>query len=687
MYCLILNKGYIFLYFITACLLLTPLSASARSLGLDALARLSYSAYDGGTDLDHEKADSFSQSYSVTATKKGNLYNRRGGPYSIAFGYNHLRYLTNVNNTKYSPSISVFRWSGNLRLSMPHLNGLSLSIYSNSISDIDRNKSDLGDRNWGGFVYDLDLRHEIKTKGFDLKLGVNGGPYYYLYHNNYKILVSEGPDRDFSRIGMSVQYQVNWLHFFRDVESFGGKERRVYSLGNVGLPKKISSFLTGSTYFSEDRYWYRLTNWLQISTDLLVVDEKGDDGDTSAERATIVLRGAAGRGYGGSFSTHERYDSNDVSRRSLSLPFWAGYNFSPSTRTYFVNNYSEAKSEDHATSAVTRAKHLVDNFTLISDKKDRYYLETGYGLEKSNTSTGEMESHSVNFGVSTRLKDSFDYGLTYRYGTNKVADKGTENRSSSQALRGNIYYRTTPQTRMSLSQLYLSLSDQGKQVSELFTTDFTINHNSKELSSYLVIKRSNSIEEGGAERMTYSTSGNAQKDINGRLSLSIGLNYSKEDVDGVADDSESISQIGMVNITYIVARNLNSKTLILTNSSDQSGTISGSASTLKIREDLKYTYYLKGFSKRKLFDIGGAIESEKSKANGSRYDRDAFNIGFNYYPARFFSCGASYAHSSESDLDIKRLYFGLTYPLLALKGNWSSNGAAEKYRLDLVKKF
>lgn len=688
-FCLSTNKVHILLYFTAACLLLMPLSASARTLGINGLANLGYGAFDSRYGTAHDEADSFSQRYSLVAKKNGNIYNRRGGPYKITVTYDHLKYLTNINDTEYSPSLSLFGWDGDLRLRMPHLHGLNLHLYSNSRNDIKSVQPDIGVSNSLGFLSDLKISVNTKRNGFKAKLGVNGGPYYYLYHNNVKREVLDLPDEDYSRLGIAVQYGVNWLHVRRDVEKPGAVEKKTVILGNVGLPQDGQTSLNSTDYFTS-RYWYRLTNWLEISTDLMIIDEVNNNVDISTKRATMALRGVTKRGNIGTHSVHERSDSKLESKRSLVLPFWAFYKISPGTSIGFINSYTDTKSEDLATTSVIRAKSLSDRLTLDSES-DTLFLETGYALNKFAGYGREMESHSIYFDGYTRLKEKFDYGLSYRYDTGVSSGANNDSSTYNHSINGNLMYRLSQRTRLSLSQGYLLNYRGHDNQSEGINTTFNIDHNSPGgFSSSLKIARSNRTNEAGGDELNNTISGSLKNEINKKLKLSIQVMYQNNEIDKITGNKETESLVSRTDVRYRVARNLESNTILEASRSKAKG---GSSSLFEVGEDLKYSYNRRGFNKRKLFDVVANIRHKKMKIRNSQSDQNWFQLGLNYYPTLPFSCGASYSSQSESDVVGKALHFAFRYPLLTFSGGYSQyldgdrDGREDRYNIDFTKMF
>ena len=181
-----LHRAYILICFVTAFLLWSPRSASAASAStkVSGSASLRYADYElneGG--IRGYVGDTFYQQYSLRAMRGGNLYNRSGGPYSLTLSYDHLRFLSHINGTDSSSSLSAFGWDGKLGLDMPHLYGLKFNMSASkgrSVATVvnDPSHGDLA----AGLIDDLSSLDQ-KSNRFDLTLGTNGGPYYYLYHS------------------------------------------------------------------------------------------------------------------------------------------------------------------------------------------------------------------------------------------------------------------------------------------------------------------------------------------------------------------------------------------------------------------------------------------------------------------------------------------------------------------------
>lgn len=680
-------------------MLFSPLYASARLAPLAGGVRLGYLDYKMSDAVSKgEDADSFSQQYSLVATQNGNLYNRRGGPYKLKLTYDHLRYMTNINGEEHSPSSSFFGWDGDLGLKMPHLYGLDLSLYSSKKRIVvpieDFELGFLTD----GFFTDLSFK-DTKQSGFKLRLGVNGGPYYYLYQNSYDRVDDKGFHGRFSRLGMSVNSGVNWVHLYRDKESPGGIEKQTFILGNIGLPTDALSTRGSAAYlsiYSDSRLWYRLTNWLDISADFRYSDEENDDEDIYTERATLALEGATRRSSIGAYVFHETVLDGSQKKNILGLPFWADYSLFPRTNLYFSNNYIDSEVKDLATLDVKQSRLLTDSLVLSSSPGRDLFLETGYALKKLDKFDEDMESHSIYFDVYTQRKDRTNYTFSYRYDTDTISTAAYDERTSySHSLDGYVDYRPSMESKFYLSQAYLSAYQRSSISSEryeIYITTLGLDHvTSLRTRSNLSITRANKLNNDGTEELDNFISAYMKKDINGRLQLKIVLNYNRSQDDLSGFNKKSKSLMSRTNIVYKAAKSLESQTSLETSQVDTSGV--DSQSEFKVGEELKYSYNLRGFSKRKLFDLAGAVRYRRWNIGSDRYDDNWLEMKINYYPTLAFSCGAAYDSQSESEIVVKRLYAALKFPLLTLKGGYAQrlNEVVDRkediYNIDFTKRF
>lgn len=723
-----LYKTYILISFVAVCLLLSPLSAYAALPRIAGSATLGYRDYDikGGASKD-DAGESFYQKYSLIAMQRGNLYNRRGGPYQLNITYDHLQYLTDINGTDYSPSTSFLGWNGGLALKMPHLYGLNLTLYSSksrTVSQIEESFS--GDLS-SGLVYDL-LLNDIKNSGFSMSLGTNGGPYYYLYQNSYEQLRDEINDEKFTRRAMAVQYGVNWLHLYEDKEDPGDRKILTFILGNKGLrnssartiPERLdyfsgvlSSAPTVSNYLARSspadiRLWYKLTNWLDVSADILYSEEENDYvEDISTKKLTLALKGSDGQTDMGTYSVHERIDTDSKSSRLLHLPLWIDHSISPGTNIYFSNNYDSFQTKDLTTLVVDKSRKITEALTLISRPRNNVFMETEYKFTRHDNNDAGRESHSLNLRGYARQNKSLNYSFLYRYGINvdyhAVDDavagtyySGTA--SYSHNLEVSVAYRPTPQARFYLRQGYLSGYERKTLPSERyerFNTSFNFDwKGSNGFKSYLDITRSTLVYEDGTEEVDDSIVADMAKNLNGRMRATIDVSLTKRRrTNGINDESTNSYIRGEIN--YKVEKNLLSNTRLTLNSTD---TNQGSTqSRLEIGEELRYNYYRDGFTRRKLFDLTGSVWYSKLERDGSNYNQ-WLKMQVNYYPSATFHCGVAYSTENEDyrkdeDSSLKTLYFALTYPLLSLNGSYSQqlDGVGDEeenmFKLDLRKKF
>ncbi|MDT8318480.1 MAG: hypothetical protein RQ824_10910 [bacterium] len=688
-------KAYIFLYATAVLMLFPQLSASAIRPSLEGAASLGYRAGEmsqGGSDV--ENVDELYQRYSLLAKASGNLYNRRGGPYKLSMGYHNLSYLTNVNDQKYSPSLSLFSWDGDLKLLMPHLHGLDLLLYSSSRAGVQPKHKGVSVKSLSDLVIGLE-KTETNRSGFDLKLGVNGGPYYYLYRNMYSYADDEELYEDYDMFGMSIESGVNWLHVYREKSKPNGLEKRTYHFGNIGLPERGSSVLGVYSLDVSKRLWYGLTNWLDLSADFLYSDEETNDGDISTERMTFAFKGDLDRTSMASYFIGTRVDSDLQVARSIALPFWADHWFAPGTVLSVVNDYTESENESYPSMVVERRRTLDDRLILTSNN-DKLFLETGYKLNKLDATDEDRESHSIYFEGYTRRKETFDYAASYVYDTDKSSDAIYDDKTSySHNLSGSLYYWPNREIQTTLKQgyIYVSASDNPSfDKQEIFITTFSIVKNSSlGLRSYLDLNRINTLYGDGTEGLLHTVSLSLQNEIAKRLQVDFSVNYANEKNDSSGADIEDESLTSRADIRYKLVRNLQSDTFLQTSQRNTTG--QNSVSGFEAEERLEYSYYNSSFSKRKLFDLAGSIWYEKLTVGNTDDDRNRLEMAFNYYPTRALSCGVSYSYDSDIETAIRSLYAALRYPLFTMDVGYTKsiseigNVKKDSYNINLTKRF
>lgn len=687
-----LHRAYILICFVAAFLLWSPRSASAVSTLVSGSASLKYTDYElneGG--IRGYVGDTFYQKYSLRGMGGGNLYNRSGGPYNFTLSYDHLRFLSHINGTDSSSSLSAFGWDGTLRLDMPHLYGLKFNMAASKVKSaaIGLSAPSYGDLN-PGLVDDLSSSNG-KNNSYSLTLGTNGGPYYYLYHSSTHSVGLSGSRQDSSRSGLSMQYGVNWLHLYRTKEdSFG---QRVFRIGNVSAD-------------GGRRYWYRLTNWLDVSADFQYVESDANQGDSSRNAMTLAFNGSDGQTDIGGYMVYVRGDSDSETSKSLSLPFWVGHKLSPVNTLSLYNSYSNTETRKLATPGVSRSTNLRESLVLNSRPSRDFYLDTGYSFGKRDLDGAGSESHSVSINGYKRGVDGFFYTFSYRYdraiAIDKVDDAAAGTTYSglsadSHTINASVTYSPTTQTRLYLKQAYLAAYALGREPSERyerFVTTFNLKHNFLSgWDSRLDIVRDMLLYEDGPERITDKMHIDISNNINSRMEVDIDLDFTKGQSESDGIHKDSTSSAARTSILYRLKRNLTSRTGL--NTSQSKSSEAASQSTIGLSEGLTYSYYRKGFTKRKLYDLSASVYYFKREAGNSQEEKDSLNMAVSYYPTSNFSCGASYSTEAGDAQEItkKTLYFALKYTLLSLNGSYVQRLRDEVdreenlYKLDLNKKF
>jgi len=282
-------------------------SAHALQRSLSGDVTLGVQEYTGKSSGFSQKATSLSQQYSVTLTQQDNIFNGRGGAYSLMAGYelNLLDPTYEVNGVR-DPAInsintSKLYYNGNILLAPGGL-PFRLSLFardtkrstftdSNTYQGFVTGNQSQADVSSYGHLIDPEIYSDISNGtqnsiGGTLLLGIRNGSYLGAYRDllsqlprlliDYKQDTIKDLDSSFSKVNMrnrdlafvSLNKKDNWLHLrMRDHTDF-------LDPANNTETKQV---LIGTVDHLLTRQWINLTNWIKISGDLslTIEDEVG----------------------------------------------------------------------------------------------------------------------------------------------------------------------------------------------------------------------------------------------------------------------------------------------------------------------------------------------------------------------------------------------------------------------------
>ncbi|MCK5615369.1 hypothetical protein KAR91_76605, partial [Candidatus Pacearchaeota archaeon] len=201
------------------------------------------------------------------------------------------------------------------------------------------------------------------------------------------------------------------------------------------------------------------------------------------------------------------------------------------------------------------------------------------------------------------------------------------------------------------------------------------------------------LYEDGSEGITDKMHADIMNKINSRMEVDIDLDFTRgqSNFDGIHKDSTSSA--ARTSILYKLKRNLKSRTGL--GASQSKSSEAESKSMISLSEGLTYSYYRNGFTKRKLYALSASVSYSKSEQGSSQDEANSLSMAVSYYPARNFSCGATYSTEAKDEQEVtnKTFYFALKYTLLSLNGSYAQRLRDEYdreenlYKLNLSKRF
>lgn len=674
-----------------------PFNASARFSGIRGNVGIGYLEYEkklNGTKLSEES--SLSQRYSLSTGISGNIFNKRTGAYNFSARYNHIKSSSEINGKSFSPSIGSFLWSGSLSFKMPRLNGFKF-----------RSFTEKGGRTStiNGGLAGIPIAFE-KTKdkryGLTTSVGINGGLHYQFDHLTEE---RETPSSLFlnSKTGItrfSIVSGITGLHLSRQVSSVGSGANRTVTkriqAGNIAIRGYNR---TSFNWIRPLRTWMRLLNWLETSTLVEYSSTTSDQNKSNLHYLNLLAKADRGKWNAFSDLNYQRSEDNFKNTYTASLPLSLSADISPFFNVHVGHRYSNSETTNLNTLEIDKEYHLSEIIRSTFAHSKWLSSEQTYRFDKNHDEGMDQYKHSLLLSLGTTRKKRVDYNVQYQFNKNEV-DGGVNKVtvSDSHSISGGIGIAASKMVSLSLSQGYLVSFSKNRIPTESFkqwNTELNINFNLGAPGDLDIrARRAKLVNDDGTEAKSDGFSTDLDVGFNlkphPRLSIGLNLNYGQKIIDTI--ESKTLSSRNTA--AYKMKNNFLSTTIIHFAENETAGI--SSDTTINFSEQLQYTYYKRGFTRKRLFDIDviGTLSREKRDSTNSESEHDYFRASINYYPTRNFNCGYAINIEDANNTTSKGMnaYFSLSYPLARLSGkydhNEASNGSTEdKYMLNLSKSF
>lgn len=426
------------LAFFSAVLLVVFLLSSDAVAKLSGDASLTYSLYDGSADVrrpdgsisrNSMSSNSFVQNYSLLYTSSGPVYNSRVGVYDVALGYNWTALDTTFRSSaqqseSYNETRGHLMYKGEVLIDPKEvpfrLNAFSRDMSRNSVSTSTGSlpqafPSILGLREQATGIND---GLHIET-GATLVAGVKNG-----MTNGYNEIL-----RHFPMILIDYKDTIN-----RDLRATNPIDDHLSRLAFVSLNKKDNWFHYRHTFYEDNlnlinnyvedeiqlgtvdqymaRRWIDFSNWLKVSTDMLISKRKSNLQETSVEDIRLNLFVTAERSSWNArtFTTFDRMrdDKGGISYQST-IPLYASgvvsQDLSWNARTSFRSN------KDVAVNGV--GSHFLNEmagYRVEALKRSAFTLSQNMDVEASQADS--MRFLTIAAGLETASTPRFSQSVT-----------------------------------------------------------------------------------------------------------------------------------------------------------------------------------------------------------------------------------------------------------------------------------
>lgn len=668
--------------------------------------------------------DIFYQRYSIATGVSGNIYNKRSGPYRLDVIYNYADYKSNTIGKSYHADAGYFDWNGRMDLNFFHLKGLRVSLYAmRTTSEVLEADVTSATAQVGGYGLSDKIVSEIEqapyySHGLNATLGNNGGPRYYLSYvaDTYEPTTGKIKQEE-ARFSMSKG--VNWLHLYRGerLDADPAATMTVYTirLGNVGMANysrksvlgrglsggmgkrfALSSIMTpGASPATEDRFWYRLTNWLNVSTDIMhsKIDMQTGERNYDAMNFLVIGERSWWNLYARTGYIRRQGDSED--NRVFYLPLHLDFTSTQFTEYRLSHQYRVEKTEDESLMTESEESLLSESFWSIWRPRGWLKLETEYDFDNTSDDSREVRAHSFRIQGFTRREKRFDYGFTYGYNNTATDDFATgETDQNSHLANFQGSYRFGNNAVFAASQSFTiskATAASNETSTKSYTTSISYKYSIARAAFDLRAQRSTRDEDQSKE---------VRDDIRAKMDFRFDrrmhghmrFSTAKTSKSGLISEETRQDEV-LADIDFKASRAVESKTSIAYTNNAVDGF---DRSDEYFVETLYYTHYKRGRRARALFNIRGEFQYRKTGSDSSGQDSQTYLTEFQYYPSRTLTCGVVYEkRASDTTRNQMMLYTSLNYPLLRISGRYyhKENGHSgvdveeDRLYIDVNKRF
>lgn len=655
--------------------LLSPASAFARFLGVWGALDLEYGAakkYYNGEVV--RKDSAFNQKYQFFSGIQANLYNQNSGPVELLFKYEHQRYDTNIAGQKFTPAASAFSWSGRFQLYLRQFKDMILTFDKEDVKVIYGGGA-------GSYVKEIYPSSHDK-QALVVTFGNNGGPRYFMS----RFTENRHQGGLFKRIeenNITVSNGVNSIMFnhWRDPGYSGSSELTTKSvrIGQLTIRNYLASARSRISKARVRRLWYRLTNWMRISTNLsyqeYFVNSVKTYDEKSLNFAMQANRSTWGFHINPSFLVRQQSSGNMLQKRRL--PVHLSYRPTQYASYSWSSIYSQNRNIDVSSNQTLEDSSIHESVQVNHKFKQGRRLSSRYSYNKSASPFSDSKRHDL------RLETVFASNETFRFYSNYNLKKSDlESKSLFLSDKSSLQHNLRLTGVLMSSNAALSFgqsitrgeqeSSTGKSKSESFGT--SLGATAKLPSSTDVsarTSRSTSSNNGlKSKSMRWEADVSSNEKITNKISLDWNMRHS-ESSDTGTKSKEVKSSSGMATLSYGIASGLSGKTKIDKTSSNSNGVKSGRE---VLTETITYTIFTNGFSvKRPYVETSAVATFIELNYPNSKKDEAIYSLSVKAFPKPKMTCNASYSlrRFSSSGKDVTyRISFEYQLPSAVIESSY-----------------
>ncbi len=702
---------------VAALLVFVMWSATAHAL-LSGEASLRYDNYDARDNSGrHMSGNSFTQDYSILYSHAGNIYNSRIGKYNVSLGYNWSALDTTIKSTRGAADLNSSRghvfYNGEIIIDPKEvpfkINAYSRDLTRNTLTATDPPLVTEMFSQGGGLFNSPNLATGISDgihidSGATLLAGVKNG-----MTNGYNEIL-----RHFPMIMVDYSDQLH-----RDLRSQTPVDSRLSRLAFVSLNKKDNWFhyrhVTYNDYINSDnnykesqfqigtvdhklaRRWIDFSNWLQVSTDLLLTKRMNNNMALNYTETDLNLFAQARRSKweARSYGNFNRYrEENGKLTYRTTLPLYVSGVYNPEISWSTRASYSESHNNAGAHLDSMLAGYRVEFF-----KRSLFTLTQHFDVESSVSELSELLALSAGIETtsSTRFSQKLSIGASYDIKNSSHKESLNNSNFIEQKLSLRSSYNPTNQLRINLIQV----NDFTSGNKQSFAS--TVRDANTTLPQYVSPRGVANDDFGSTSYRSVTTVSAAwnplprlniglmlSEDIFSsekvkssnvtNISLSVDYEQSRIKLSNLLTYSDGSSQVDLkssmlsnsTTVQYMHNRNLDSRLMFMySRISDNTNT----SNSYDVEQRLNYIYYSHTGLSRKLFEINemltysnspNLISTAYSTSNsitstnniasnnnivysGRNNSRASLSLGFKYYPLRqlVFSAGARYQYDNN----------------------------------------